>query len=45
MARGKHRGHRVALSADDIAGLNAAASTIGVHGNRYDDHHMNLVGR
>ena len=36
---------RVALSADDIADLNAAAATIGVHGNRYGDHHMNLVGR
>ena len=36
---------RVALSADDIADLNAAASTIGVHGNRYTDHHMGLVGR
>jgi hypothetical protein len=33
------------LSADDIADLNAAAATIGVHGNRYGDHHMNLVGR
>jgi aryl-alcohol dehydrogenase-like predicted oxidoreductase len=36
---------RVALSADDIADLNAAAAAIGVHGNRYNDHHMNLVGR
>jgi len=36
---------RIALSADDIADLNAAASTIGVHGNRYSDHHMSLVGR
>jgi aryl-alcohol dehydrogenase-like predicted oxidoreductase len=36
---------RVALSADDIADLNAAATAIGVHGNRYGDHHMNLVGR
>jgi len=36
---------RVALSADDIADLNAAAAAIGVHGNRYSDHHMNLVGR
>ena len=35
----------VALSADDIADLNAAAAAIGVHGNRYSDHHMNLVGR
>jgi len=36
---------RVALSADDIADLNAAAATIGVHGNRYNDHHMSLVSR
>jgi aryl-alcohol dehydrogenase-like predicted oxidoreductase len=36
---------RVALSADDLADLNAAAAAIGVHGNRYNDHHMNLVGR
>jgi aryl-alcohol dehydrogenase-like predicted oxidoreductase len=36
---------RIALSADDIADLNAAASTIGVHGNRYNDHHMGLVSR
>ena len=36
---------RVALSADDIADLNAAAAGFGVHGNRYSDHHMNLVGR
>jgi aryl-alcohol dehydrogenase-like predicted oxidoreductase len=35
----------VALSADDLADLNAAAAAIGVHGNRYNDHHMNLVGR
>jgi aryl-alcohol dehydrogenase-like predicted oxidoreductase len=35
----------VALSADDIADLNAAAAAIGVHGNRYNYHHMNLVGR
>ncbi len=36
---------RIALSADDIADLNTAASAIGVHGNRYNDQHMNLVGR
>jgi aryl-alcohol dehydrogenase-like predicted oxidoreductase len=36
---------QVALSADDVADLNAAAAAIGVHGNRYGDHHMNLVGR
>jgi len=35
----------VALSADDIADLNAAAAAIGVHGNRYNDHRMNLAGR
>jgi len=35
----------VALSADDIADLNTTAAAIGVHGNRYGDHHMNLVGR
>jgi len=35
----------VALSADDIADLNAAAIAIGVHGNRYNDQHMKLVGR
>jgi hypothetical protein len=33
------------LSADDIAGLNQLAETIGVQGNRYNDHHMALVGR
>ena len=36
---------RIALSADDITDLNTVASTIGVHGNRYNDHHMSLVGR
>jgi aryl-alcohol dehydrogenase-like predicted oxidoreductase len=36
---------QVALSADEIADLNAAPVTIGVHGNRYSDHHMSLVGR
>jgi aryl-alcohol dehydrogenase-like predicted oxidoreductase len=36
---------RVALSADDIADLNTAAAAIGVHGNRYGDHHLGLVGR
>jgi aryl-alcohol dehydrogenase-like predicted oxidoreductase len=35
---------QVALSADETASLNAAAR-IGVHGNRYNDHHMSLVGR
>jgi aryl-alcohol dehydrogenase-like predicted oxidoreductase len=36
---------RVALSADDVADLNAAAAAIGVHGDRYGDHHLNLTGR
>jgi len=36
---------QVALSADEIADLNAAAAAIGVHGNRYNDHHLGLVGR
>jgi aryl-alcohol dehydrogenase-like predicted oxidoreductase len=36
---------QVALSADEIADLNTAAATIGVHGNRYNDHHMSFVGK
>jgi aryl-alcohol dehydrogenase-like predicted oxidoreductase len=36
---------RLALSADDIALLNALAERVGVQGNRYNDHHMALVGR
>jgi aryl-alcohol dehydrogenase-like predicted oxidoreductase len=36
---------QVALSADEIADLNAAATRIGVQGNRYSDLHMGLVGR
>jgi aryl-alcohol dehydrogenase-like predicted oxidoreductase len=36
---------RVALSADDVADLNAAAARIGVEGNRHNDLHMGLVGR
>jgi aryl-alcohol dehydrogenase-like predicted oxidoreductase len=35
----------ITLSADDIADLNSTATRIGVHGNRYNDHHMSLVGR
>jgi len=35
----------VALSADDVADLNAAAARIGVHGDRYNDMHLGLVGR
>jgi aryl-alcohol dehydrogenase-like predicted oxidoreductase len=36
---------QVALSADEVADLDAAAERIGVHGNRYNDLHMSLVGR
>jgi aryl-alcohol dehydrogenase-like predicted oxidoreductase len=36
---------QVALSADDIADLNTTAARLGVHGNRYNDHHMSLVER
>ena len=36
---------QVALSADDVADLNAVATRIGVQGNRYNDLHMGLVGR
>ncbi len=36
---------QVALSADEIADLNTAAARIGVHGNRYNDQHMSMVGR
>jgi aryl-alcohol dehydrogenase-like predicted oxidoreductase len=36
---------QVPLSADETADLNTAAARIGVHGNRYNDHHMSLVGR
>ena len=35
---------QVALSADDIADLNAVAAHIGVHGDRYNEMHMRLVG-
>jgi aryl-alcohol dehydrogenase-like predicted oxidoreductase len=35
----------VALSADEVADLDTAAARIGVHGNRYNDTHMSLVGR
>jgi aryl-alcohol dehydrogenase-like predicted oxidoreductase len=35
----------VALSADEVSDLDAMASRIGVQGNRYNDHHMGLVGR
>lgn len=36
---------RVALSADEVNDLNTAAARLGVHGNRYNDQHMSLVGR
>jgi quercetin dioxygenase-like cupin family protein len=36
---------QVPLSADEVADLNAAAARMGVHGNRYNDLHMSLVGR
>jgi len=39
------RATQVALSADEVADLNTSAARIGVHGNRYNDAHMNLVGR
>jgi aryl-alcohol dehydrogenase-like predicted oxidoreductase len=35
---------RLALSADDVAALNSLAERVGVNGNRYNDHHMALVG-
>jgi aryl-alcohol dehydrogenase-like predicted oxidoreductase len=36
---------QVALSADEVAELNTAAARLGVHGNRYNDMHLSLVGR
>ena len=33
----------IALSADDVADLDALADRAGVTGNRYNDHHMSLV--
>jgi aryl-alcohol dehydrogenase-like predicted oxidoreductase len=36
---------QVPLSADEIADLNTTAARIGVHGNRYNDLHMRLVGK
>ena len=35
----------VGLSADEVADLDALATRIGVQGNRYNEHHMGLVGR
>jgi aryl-alcohol dehydrogenase-like predicted oxidoreductase len=36
---------RAALSADEVADLDAIAAQIGVRGSRYNDLHMGLVGR
>ncbi len=36
---------QVALSADEMADLDELASRIGVHGDRYNEQHMALVGR
>jgi aryl-alcohol dehydrogenase-like predicted oxidoreductase len=36
---------QVALSADEMADLNTTAARLGVHGNRYNDMHLSLVGR
>jgi aryl-alcohol dehydrogenase-like predicted oxidoreductase len=36
---------RLALSADEKAGLDSLAERIGVQGNRYNDHHMALLDR
>jgi len=36
---------QAAPSANEIADLDATAAQIGVHGNRYNDPHMGLVGR
>ncbi|WNF00368.1 aldo/keto reductase [Streptomyces luomodiensis] len=36
---------QVALSADEVADLDATAARIGVHGDRYNDMHMRLVGK
>ncbi|MEV6927614.1 aldo/keto reductase [Dactylosporangium sp. NPDC051485] len=36
---------QVPLSADDLADLNDLAARIGVHGNRYNEQHMGLVGK
>jgi aryl-alcohol dehydrogenase-like predicted oxidoreductase len=35
---------RLSLSADDISALDSLAERVGVLGNRYNDHHMALVG-
>ncbi len=36
---------QVALSANEVSDLNTIAARIGVHGNRYNDLHLSLVGR
>ncbi|MER5200481.1 aldo/keto reductase [Streptomyces sp. NPDC002755] len=36
---------QVALSADEKAALDQAAARLGVHGDRYNEQHMNLVGK
>jgi aryl-alcohol dehydrogenase-like predicted oxidoreductase len=36
---------QLALSADEVADLNTTAARLGVHGNRYNDMHISLVGR
>jgi aryl-alcohol dehydrogenase-like predicted oxidoreductase len=35
----------VPLSADELADLDSLATRLGVHGDRYNEHHMRLVGR
>ena len=36
---------QIALSADEVADLSTTAARLGVHGNRYNDMHLSLVGR
>lgn len=36
---------QAALSADDVADLNAVASRLGVHGDRYNEQQMAYVGK
>jgi aryl-alcohol dehydrogenase-like predicted oxidoreductase len=36
---------RLPLSADELAYLNQLAANLGVHGNRYNEHHISLVNR
>jgi aryl-alcohol dehydrogenase-like predicted oxidoreductase len=35
---------QVPLSADELTDLNHIAARIGVQGDRYNEHHMSLVG-